>query len=235
MPYHDYWRSSASYRVRIALALADIPWRSVAVDLVDGAHQRPEHRSRNSQGLVPVLDIDGQRFTQSLAIVEYLDTTRALGLLPAEPAARAHAQALAASLAVDVHPVCNLSVVRHATGGEEPARTKWMQHFITPGLTAFEALLARYEHNPYCTGDTLSIADLCLIPQLYNAERWGRALHRASAHRRGRHRVLDAPGVRPRSPGRGSPLNGHVYVHGGHAGCRRGVPGDEVPLHAMFQ
>ncbi len=169
---YDYWRSTASYRVRIALSLADINWRTISVNLVDGDHRQPEHRERNPQGLVPVLDIDGHRFTQSLAIIEYLDTTRELGLLPVSPVARAHVQALAASLAVDVHPVCNLSVVAHATGGKEPARTQWMQHFITPGLGAFEQLLTGFEQAPYCTGDSISLADLCLIPQLYNADRW---------------------------------------------------------------
>ena len=170
---YDYWRSTASYRVRIALALAGINWRTISVDLVRGDQQQAEHIGRNPQGLVPVLDIDGHRFTQSLAIIEYLDTTRELGLLPAQPVARAHVQALAASLAIDVHPVCNLSVVSHATGGKEPARTQWMQQFITPGLNAFEKLLAGFEQNPYCTGNSLSLADLCLVPQLYNADRWG--------------------------------------------------------------
>lgn len=170
---YDYWRSTASYRVRIALALADVDWRTVSVNLVSGEHRQAEHRERNPQGLVPVLDIDGHRFRQSLAIIEYLDATRELGLLPASPAARAHVQALAASLAVDVHPVCNLSVVAHATGGKEPARTQWMQHFITPGLNAFEQILTGFEQTPYCTGESISLADLCLIPQLYNADRWG--------------------------------------------------------------
>mgnify|MGYP000155809298 CR=1 FL=1 len=170
---HDYWRSSASYRVRIALALAGIDWRSVPVDLVKGEQSGSAHLSRHPQGLVPVLDIDGHRLTQSLAIIEYLDTTRALGLLPREPVARAHVQALAATVAVDVHPVCNVSVVAYATGGDEPARTRWMQRFISPALAAFERRLARFEQDPYCTGRDLSLADLCLIPQLYNADRWG--------------------------------------------------------------
>ena len=84
---YDYWRSSASYRLRIALNLAGIDYRAVPVDLVRGDHKTPAHVARNPQGLVPVLDIDGQRFTQSLAILDYLDTTRSLGLLPADPTA----------------------------------------------------------------------------------------------------------------------------------------------------
>ncbi len=170
---YDYWRSSASYRVRIALNLANISYQSISIDLMAGAHRTSEHLARNPQGLVPVLDIDGQSFTQSLAIIEYLDTTRDLGLLPEEPVQRAKTQALAQAIAVDLHPVCNLSVVKYATQGEEPARTDWMQHFITPGLAAFETLLANFDQNPYCIGNTPSLADICLIPQLYNAERWG--------------------------------------------------------------
>ena len=169
----DYWRSSASYRVRIALNLADIAYQSVAIDLVAGTHPTPEHLARNPQGLVPVLDIDGQRFTQSLAIIEYLDSTRNLGLLPADPVRRARAQALAYVIAVDLHPVCNTSVVQYATQGEEPERTDWMQHFITPGLAAFESLLSGIDQAPYCIGSKPSMADICLMPQLYNAERWG--------------------------------------------------------------
>jgi len=169
----DYWRSSASYRVRIALNLAGIAHEVVTVDLLAGAHRQAAHVARNPQGLVPVLDIDGRRFTQSLAIVEYLDETRGLGLLPEAPAERAAVRAIAHSLAVDVHPVCNLSVVARATGGEEPARSAWMRHYIEPGLRAFETLLAGTGGGPFCTGRQPSLADVCLIPQLYNADRWG--------------------------------------------------------------
>ena len=170
---HDYWRSSASYRVRIALHLAGIVHRAVPVDLVAGEHRAPAHLERHPQGLVPVLDVDGHRFVQSLAILEYLDETRGLGLLPDDPAERARTRALAHALAVDVAPVCNLSVAMHATGGEEPARTEWMRRFIGPGLAAFERMLVGFEQEPFCTGDAPSLADVCLVPQLYNAERWG--------------------------------------------------------------
>lgn len=169
----DYPKSSASYRVRIALNLAGIDYRIETVDLLSKAHRNPDHLARNPQGLVPVLDIDGHRFTQSLAILDYLDSTRALNLLPADPAQRAKAQALAMSIAVDLHPVCNLSVASYATGGQEPARTNWMRHFITPGLAAFEALLTGFEQAPFATGHTPGLADICLMPQLYNARRWG--------------------------------------------------------------
>ena len=169
----DYPKSSASYRVRIALNLAGIEHRIETVNLLNGDHRGPAHLARNPQGFVPVLDIDGHRFTQSLAILAYLDTTRNLGLLPEDPALRAKSQALAYVIAVDLHPVCNLSVMRHATGGQDPARTDWMHHFIRPGLEAFEALLSGFDQSPFCTGAAPSLADLCLIPQLYNARRWG--------------------------------------------------------------
>ncbi|MFY0662121.1 MAG: maleylacetoacetate isomerase [Shimia sp.] len=172
---YDYWRSSASYRVRIALHLAGEPFDSVPVDLLAGTHRAPEHLARNPQGLVPVLVIDGTQLTQSLAILEYLNDTRALDLLPEDPIQRAKIRALAQSIAVDVHPVCNLSVVRHVTADAEdkPIATRaWMQHFIRPGLMAFDTLLEGFEQAPYCCGDRPSIADLCLMPQLYNAHRW---------------------------------------------------------------
>lgn len=171
----DYWRSSASYRLRIALNLAGVEYSSVPVDLVKGAHKSPEHLARNPQGFVPVLDIDGLRLTQSLAILDYLDQTRDLGLLPTAPAARAKAQALAHSIAVDLHPVCNLQVAKHASqisGGAPGMPGDWMVHFIRPGLQAFDALLAEYDQSPYCTGDAPGLADICLMPQLYNARRW---------------------------------------------------------------
>jgi maleylacetoacetate isomerase len=173
---YDYWRSSASYRVRIALHLAGEPFECVPVDLLECDHRAPDHLARNPQGLVPVLDIDGHRFTQSLAILDYFNDTRALGLLPDDPTQRAKVRALAHSIAVDIHPICNLSVVRHATSGAEdkPAATQaWMQHFIHPGLRAFDALLDEFTQTPFCCGDTPSLADLCLMPQLYNARRWG--------------------------------------------------------------
>lgn len=170
----DYFRSSASYRVRIALNLAGITFEAVQVDLLAGAQKSPAHLARNPQGLVPVLEIDGLRLTQSLAIIEYLDTTRELGLLPAEPARRALQQALAYAIAVDIHPVCNSSVAAHAVDitGRQEVRTAWMQRFIRPGLQAFDQMLAEFEQAPYCCGPQPGLADICLIPQLYNADRW---------------------------------------------------------------
>ncbi|APG45720.1 maleylacetoacetate isomerase [Phaeobacter porticola] len=172
---YDYWRSSASYRVRIALNLAGIRYRSVTVDLVKGEHHSAKHLTRNPQGFVPVLDIDGLRLTQSLAILDYLDQTRDLSLLPKAPADRAMAMALAHSIAVDLHPICNLQVARHATSltsDTSDMPRAWMRHFIRPGLEAFETLLKGYPPTPYCTGSHPGLADICLMPQLYNARRW---------------------------------------------------------------
>jgi len=171
---YDFWRSSASYRCRIALNLAGIDYRSVPVDLPGKAHKSPEHLARNPQGFVPVLDIDGLRLTQSLAILDYLDQTRDLGLLPKDPAARARMQALAHAIAVDIHPVCNLQVAAYAVQitGREEARADWMVRFIRPGMVAFEALLNAYEQTPFACGDTPTLVDICRMPQVYNARRW---------------------------------------------------------------
>lgn len=172
---YDYWRSSASYRVRIALNLAGITYQSVLVDLTKGEQRAPEHRARNPQGFVPVLDIDGLRLTQSLAILEYLDTTQALNLLPKDPAARARVQALAHAIAVDIHPVCNLQVAAFAeelADGRPGARAAWMARFIRPGMQAFEQMLETFDQAPYCCGDTPGLVDICLMPQVYNAQRW---------------------------------------------------------------
>ena len=177
----DYFRSSASYRVRIALNLAVLDYEKAAVDLLAAEHKTDEHKARNPQGFVPVLEIDGIRLTQSLAILEYLDETRDLGLLPDDAKQRAKIKAAAMAVAIDVHPVCNPSVVNHVTGGQDPARTEWMQHFIRPGLKAFEALISaddfKIDDGPYCAGSRIGLADLCLMPQLYNADRWGADYH----------------------------------------------------------
>jgi len=160
---YDYWRSSASYRVRIALNLAGLDYTLVSINLLDGEHKSAAHLEKHPQGLVPVLDIDGTRLTQSLAILEYLDVTRSMALQPNSPAARAQVQAMAHTLAVDVHPVCNLSVVAHVASlqdGAAEARESWMKKDSA-------------EPTQFCVSDTPGLADICLMPQLYNADRWG--------------------------------------------------------------
>ena len=108
---YDYWRSSAAYRVRIALGLTGEDWQSVPVDLSASEHKQPAHLARHPRGLVPVLEVDGMTLTQSLAIVEYLDETRSLGLVPDQPADRARVRAIAHAIAMDIHPVCTTMYV----------------------------------------------------------------------------------------------------------------------------
>lgn len=173
----DYWSSSASYRVRIALNLLDIPYRSVPIDLLAGQHKQPDHLARNPQGLVPALDIDGHMLTQSLAIIEYLSETRPQsGLLPADPLGRHRVRALSYAIAMDIHPVCNLGVVFHVmqqSTDPEAARAAWMRKFIGEGLAAFEKMLDNPLTGAFCHGEQPTMADICLVPQVYNAERWG--------------------------------------------------------------
>ena len=167
---YDYWRSSASYRVRIALGLAGLEWESVEVNLLKQDQRGPEHLARNPQGLVPVLEIDGHRLTQSLAIIEYLNETRGLGLLPDDPLEAAKVRALSYAVAMEIHPVCNIGVAKFAAEKADAITLPdWMQHFIGNGLAAFEAML---ERGDFCYGSGVTLADICLLPQLYNARRW---------------------------------------------------------------
>jgi maleylacetoacetate isomerase len=140
----DYYRSSASYRVRIALNLKRLAYRSVPVNLAEGAHRTSDYRSRNPQGFVPMLDEGGQRITQSLAIIDYLDATRPdPPLMPRDPAERAHVLALALTVACDIHPLNNLRVLKALTGelGQgEDAKNAWIARWITEGLAALQAL-----------------------------------------------------------------------------------------------
>jgi maleylacetoacetate isomerase len=170
---HDYWRSSAAYRVRIGLNLLGLSYHADPVDLLAGDHRGTENLARNPQGLVPTLQIDGLVLTQSLAILEYLDETRRAGWLPQEAGQKARVRGLAYAVAMDIHPICNLHVVRHAValGGTTPEA--WMQHFITTGFTGLEAMVAQDQTGRFAAGDAVSLADICLVPQVYNARRWG--------------------------------------------------------------
>jgi maleylacetoacetate isomerase len=171
---YDYWRSSSAYRVRIGLNLLGLAYQTVPVDLATGAQREAAHLKANPQGLVPVLKIDGLRLTQSLAILEYLDETRDAGFLPKDPADRARARALAHAVAMDIQPICNLRTAQYAISlGGTATIEGWMTHFISQGLQGVEAMLAENRETAFCQGDRPGLADLCLLPQVYNARRWG--------------------------------------------------------------
>lgn len=172
---HDYWRSSSAYRIRIALNLLGLGYDSIPVDLTKGAQTGAYNLAQNRQGLVPTLAIDGQTLTQSLAILEYLNEGHAAGFLPVDPIGRARVRALAYAVAMDIQPVCNLRVVTYVTksfGGAISTET-WMRQWITIGFHGVEAMLDHPVTGPYCHGGNVTIADLCLMPQIYNAQRWG--------------------------------------------------------------
>jgi maleylacetoacetate isomerase len=172
---HDYFRSSASYRVRIALNLKGVEYRQHAVSLVDGAQKSDEYRALNPQGFVPMLEIDGHRLTQSLSIIVYLDQRfPEPPLVPRDPAEGAHVRSLALLVACDIHPLNNLRVLKYLKaelGQEQAAVDSWYRHWVTEGLAALEALAAPRART-FLFGDTPTLADICLVPQLYNARRF---------------------------------------------------------------
>ena len=171
----DYWRSSAAYRVRMALNLLEVGFESVTVDLLQSAQTGAANLARNPQGLVPTLEIDGLTLTQSLAIIEYLNDTRDAGFLPTDADGRARVRALSYAVAMEIHPVCNLRVGRFAETASGGAITMqaWQQKFIAEGLAALEAMLDHPGTGRFSHGDRVTMADLCLVPQVYNANRWG--------------------------------------------------------------
>jgi maleylacetoacetate isomerase len=175
---YTYWRSSAAYRVRIALNYKRLEWESIPTHLLRGGgeHLAPAYLARNPQGLVPALEDGEYLLAQSLAIIEYLDETRpGSDLLPAHPIERARVRALSYAVAMDIHPVCNTGPVNYVmalSGRGEAVRVGWMQKFIGDGLAALETLLDHPATGRFCHGDSPTMADLCLVPQVYNAKRW---------------------------------------------------------------
>ena len=173
--FHDYWRSSAAYRVRIALNLLGLAHRTAPVDLPAGAHKRPEYLALNPQGIVPTLEIDGLCLTQSLAIMENLHETRPEArFLPKDPSGRARVRRIAYAIAMEIHPVCNLSVAKFAVAASAGnlREQDWMQAFIPDRLAALETMLAEPQTGEFCHGNTVTMADICLLPQIFNARRW---------------------------------------------------------------
>lgn len=172
---YDYWRSSAAYRVRIGLNLLGLSYRAVPVDLLAGDQKGAANLERNPQGLVPTLEIDGIQMGQSLAVLEYLNETRGAGFLPDDAPGRARVRALSYAVAMEIHPICNSSVTQHvvtASGGRITAEA-WMEAFIGPRLAALDKMLDHPATGRFCHGDSVTMADICLVPQVYNAERWG--------------------------------------------------------------
>lgn len=172
---YDYWRSSASYRVRIALNLKSIEAEQVSINLAKGAQQEAGYRNVNAQGLVPALVTGDQVLTQSMAILEYLEETHPTPpLLPEDPVDRAQVRAMAMAVACDIHPLNNLRVLKYLVGeleAEETQKLAWYCHWTELGLEALEAMVAPYA-GTCCFGDQPTLADICLVPQLYNARRF---------------------------------------------------------------
>lgn len=176
---HDYFRSSASYRVRIALNLKGVAHQSVSVDLRTGAQRDPTYRALNPQGFVPMLEMDGLKLNQSLAIIDYLDArVPEPRFVAKDPATRSRQLAMALMIACDIHPLNNLRVLHYLKrelGVEELRRDTWYRHWISQGFTALEVMAADYA-GTYLGGDAPCIADICLVPQMYNARRYEVAL-----------------------------------------------------------
>jgi maleylacetoacetate isomerase len=174
---YTFFRSSAAYRVRIALNLKGADYESIAVHLRSKAHRGDDYRALNPQALVPALDDDGVVIPQSLAIIEYLDETIvAPPLLPESPADRAIVRSMAQLIAADMHPLCNLRVLiylKDVLGQSDDDVNAWYRHWVAEGFGSLEVMAARYATDGRaCFGSTVTLADICLVPQYFNAQRF---------------------------------------------------------------
>lgn len=177
---HDYWRSSAAYRVRLCLNLKGAAYTSVAVSLIDGEQRGAANRAINPQGLVPTLEVDGAALTQSLAIIDFLDATFPdPPMVAKDPCVRAGQLSRALVVAADIHPIDNLRVLKRLEtqfGADQVAKDEWYRHWVAEGLGALEAMATgangALPGGDFLGGATPDIADLCLVPQLYNARRF---------------------------------------------------------------
>src|SRR5213595_349850 len=177
MKLYNYFRSSASFRVRIALELKGLTYEYIPVHLVKGEHKRQAYTSISASGLVPTLvTSEGEKLGQSMAIIEYLDETHPEPpLLPRDAVGRARVRALSQLIACEIHPLNNLRVLKylvHELGVEEEKKNTCYRHWVRDGLEAFERELAELPPSTYCFGDTPTMADCCLVPQIFNAKRF---------------------------------------------------------------
>ena len=177
MKLYTYFRSSAAFRVRIALNLKGLTYDAAFVHLPRGEHRIPAYAKLNPQALVPTLEDDGRRLTQSLAIMEYLEETRPNPpLLPADAPGRARVRSIALLVACEIHPLNNLRTLQHlkrALGQNEEQINAWYRHWIADGLGRLEADLASADGTGrFCHGDAPTMADCCLVPQIFNAQRY---------------------------------------------------------------
>ena len=177
MKLYNYFRSSASFRVRIGLALKGLPFDYVAVHLQRNDHLQPAYAAQVPDALVPMLELDdGHRLTQSVAILEYLDELHPQPpLLPHDPLGRARVRALALMIACEIHPLNNLRVLRYLVQDleqSEEAKNRWYAHWVRSGLEAFNRALAEGPGGVYCHGDQVGLADCLLVPQIFNAQRF---------------------------------------------------------------
>jgi maleylacetoacetate isomerase len=181
MKLYSYFRSSASFRVRIALALKKLPYEYLPVHLAKGEHTQPGYIDIAVDGLVPLLELDdGTRLSQSMAIIEFLDEQHpSPALLPANALGRAQVRALAQSVACEIHPINNLRVLKYLTRElkvDEAAKNAWYRHWVRCGLEAFERQLVQTPTSRFCHGDTPTLADCCLVPQIFNGQRFNTPL-----------------------------------------------------------
>ena len=176
MKLYNYFRSSASFRVRIALQLKGLPYDYIPVHIAKGEHKQAVYAAVSPDLLVPTLEIDGQRLGQSMAIIEYLDETHPEpALLPKDALGRARVRALAQTIACEIHPVNNLRVLKylvHDMRVSDDAKNTWYRHWVRTGLEAFERELALLPASTYCFGNTPTLADCCLVPQIFNGQRF---------------------------------------------------------------
>ena len=170
---YDYWRSSAAYRVRIALNLKGVAYEAIDTSLLHGEQRAPDYVARNPQGLVPMLEVGELRLTQSLAIIDWLDATYAEPrLIPSSPEARAAELAKAMVIAADIHPINNLRILKYLKnelGQAQDTIDQWARHWIIEGFTALEAMAEAGQ--PFLSGDAPGLADVFLVPQMANARR----------------------------------------------------------------